>query len=379
MSNNNSQTAGGLCPKCGHEVPAGSKFCNHCGAAIAGANKPPVANQPVSTDNEATEFVGHAAPPPLPTDKDMEHTEIMANDDSTQLVNNGKDIKDTGSDATQLMRDNTDATEFIQSRWQNKAKNPVGASSNQLQSQKPQGKKRSSMPFIIGALALCLIVGAVVWFIGFKHGGHGSGYDDDDDDRERKEVVDSDSVAETEYIVPASAQEAVADTVIESAEDWEFYEPTWQDDTYGDELTAIRNFTRPDLTLLDAHGHIIRMNFYVDDRFIDGWMFDRDGEIIDAFYSLKPNNTRRDERGRIITDNLYSNTLHFNWGPNGLVNNINGKSYYYDSRGQLTSDSEGNTYVDYEYDHYLNWVRRTRIDSNGTPWYERRKIMYSRP
>lgn len=344
------------CTSCGAILNDSARFCPNCGA-------------PVST-------------PGQPSGDDTQ-----LSDDSTRLTD----------DHTRLSDDDTQLSSSPKPRTQPKPQPARQRSSNSTATRQKasNGSSNQILMWILG-IAIAAAVGVGVAYLA-SGSSHNSSYD------ERivpDEQVAAENTAEVEYAAaeteaPAEEAQAVEEEVWSPDVSTTLLDnDTWvsASSLYGDELKTTTNFTRPDLTINDAHGHILVLDLYNDGNLIDSHRFDRDGNIIGGAWSLTPSSLTRDDKGRIISGTYMGHQADYNW-DRGLLSSIRSFSgsninYNYDAKGQLSSvytyDRNGNYVSDTHYDNYIyddckNWISRRCTDNSGNSGTQTRRIYYYRP
>jgi len=360
----NTEIMPGKCVRCGAVLPAGAHFCGNCGAKVderpayvrPGVQLPPVPGS-ADIDNDCTELGERTHL--------NDRTLMMGGDFNATMPLGGDDRPQAGQGTI------------------GPARQPGRAAGqrSQVSGNAPSGGNKKTIFWVVAGVILALGLGIGAWALFNKGHRH---YDDDDD--ERTELADKVTPAEGyeyEAVAPAveavEATEAPAEEAAPSASD-DFYVPSEQSNPDDDMLTWRKNFTRPDLTICDVHGRVRKMSLSEDGRVTELFEYDSDGNLVSSARSFKPWNVNRDDKGRIVSESVSGGTAYYNWSG-GLLSGINypGSGYTslnYSGKGELVSDNNGNTYSNYVYDPYLNWVSRTRYSSSGTPYYQRRKILY---
>ena len=213
---------------------------------------------------------------------------------------------------------------------------------------------------------------------------HNSSYtSSDSDENDKKDDADStktDYVAANQKAAPAPAGQdygAPADMNVQPAE--EYIDP--------EVLKYRKNFSSYDLTLCDLHGRVSTAYLFEDGRQKAKYDFLSDGSLTSASTVHSNDNLRRDEKGRATSEYTPQGEIYYEW-RNGNVAEVysshdGNKRYIYSAKGELqgietTNDGVSRTerYVDYQYDPYLNWIRRTRISPNGIRYTQTRSINY---
>lgn len=312
------------CPKCGAENSATSKFCTNCGSVLP---------ETVAQDNDT-----------------------VALDDETQIQ---KEPERKAPPAAPV-------SPAVDSQPTPSAPTPAHKKAN-------KGGGGKVVVLIVLSILLAAAAGAGVYFWqkSKKHGSYS------DSSSSKKEKVDEDSLALKEELNLAEVQ------------DFPEYEEEIIEEEESPELIKYRkNFSSPDLTFCDAHGRISQMIVYEDGTGIGVYDFDTEGRLTNASSDYSSDNVTRDEKGR-ITQQLIPGVgfASYTW-QRGIVTDVyhpeKGHSRnIYSDRGELRGvevinqgNSHTDRFTDYEYDPYLNWIRRTRIAPDGTTYMQARRIVY---
>ncbi len=336
-----------FCPQCGASLRDGARFCTSCGHKL---------DTPI-TPNQAAQILDKSS-----QEKDIDETRMQTNDSKSKVA-----VQRTHTDdlANKTLAPPPTPPLPLKSISPKDSKNKT-----QSNNSKPGNKK-----FWLWVILACVFVGVCGAGIYYYLSERGSSYyyddwDDDDDSKNDKYARDSDA---TDKIDVEEVDAAVAiDSITE-----EYLSP--------EEIKYIKNFSSKDLTLCDMHGRVSFARLYEDGNEKEFYDFSINGDFTYSSNTHNPNNISRDDKGRVIRDG----NVRYQW-KNGLVSEEYrpgdvSKRYIYSSTGELRGieyndgyTSRTESYTNYEYDQFLNWVRRTRISPNGAHYTQTRSISYFR-
>ncbi len=329
-----------ICAKCGAENAPNARFCTTCGNPF------------------------QAASPAVTVDGD--ETQIVAGRDDTRLVNN----TNVAGHAVGIPNE------------PNRQPIPPKAKPVTPQQRQPQpvagqtggGGAKTALIIILAIIAVGGIAAATYFALQDKR----SHYDSDDEDTDRVEAEASKAeTPATEAVVEAAPETSAAPEVAPAETEYSQEYIKW-----------CKNFSSHDLTLCDLHGHVSYARLYEDGGLLESYDFNGDGSFSSVSSTHNSGAVSRDSNGRVVSEVLSGNNyVSYGWSR-GLISDVyhpydGHKHYNYDSKGQLSSvtTTDGgvtttDTYGDYVYDPFLNWTSRTRYSNSGTPYYQRREIVY---
>lgn len=323
------------CPHCGADVRPGGNFCSSCGQKI-GHGKVAV------TPNDAVRMSANA--PQSADSKDF--TKILPEMEAAQSL--------ASRDTTRILPGAEMPTEL----------NP-----------EPRRKPSRAWLWIVVALLIAALCGVAVYF--FKDRTYSS-YDDDDSDSRsgRREQADS---AKTDVVEEVAEVQASATQHTAAQQNAEYESP--------ETIKYRKNFTSKDMSLCDLHGRVSYARLYEDGRQKEHYDFSAEGNLTTASGTHNSNSVLRDEAGYVISESSPDGSIYYVWNHGLLASSSHPtqgqKRYIYSDKGELRGIeySDGYTtrtesYTEYAYDPYLNWIRRTRVTPDGIRYTQTRAITY---
>lgn len=342
------------CPSCGTSLSDDARFCPTCGRPVSDDS-----TRTVSDDTRLRDDTRLSGERPTLTNTPTETASTL----------NGATTRTT----TRTTKPGTTTTQRAESNHRKPRHTSEGSSNN-------------TITWILGIIAAAAVGIGVAYFM--SRGGSGeSSYHAGQDTPDTLPKAETPAPGETEYETPgvATPQATASESMINYGEDY-----VSASSLYGDDLKNTTNFTRPDLTITDVHGHVKVMDVLEDGILLESWRYDSDGRIIASANSLKPSSVSRGDKGRILSGSYRGEHATYEWGNNLLSSiAVSGGPRYtrsYTSKGQLETvyiskngGSSADRYSDYTYDDCKNWIYRVRTDENGIPHTQTRQIYYYRP
>lgn len=357
-----------ICPKCGATNGMLNKFCTSCGYKLDVPAKN--TDDTVAVEPETTPVGNSYTPPPIPASAPAGNTPHISQPVEPQTAPVHKTPVADAAKKAEAHR----AFEAKKSEMKTAKPTPENAP------RKGSRTGRSIIMILLAVIAFGCGAAAVYLYLDKHNSSYTSSDSDENDKKDDADSTKTDYVAANKEAAPAPAGQdygAPADMNVQPAD--EYIDP--------EVLRYRKNFSSYDLTLCDLHGRVSTAYLFEDGRQKAKYDFLTDGSLTSASTVHSNDNLRRDEKGRATSEYTPQGEIYYEW-RNGNVAEVysshdGNKRYIYSAKGELqgietTNDGVSRTerYVDYQYDPYLNWIRRTRISPNGIRYTQTRTINY---
>ena len=394
------------CPSCGAVNNANNRFCVSCGFKLENVNEDSDTNILNASADAAVAGGAPVAAPQAPAVPEAEEAPVAGQaTEAVEAPAAAAPQPDAVPDAaeTSVSEQATEAVEVpvvppapatVESNKGKKSKKEPKKPKVKKEGKSGSGRKVWRTILIVFLIIIAMGCGGAAVYYYMQHNGKSSYGDTSGGSSESKDSVSKDEDARvkeqegSEDGDHGNNDEYMGSDNIRMVNGLMIQYP---DEPIDPELVKLRkNKSTHDLTFCDLHGLVNDAYLYENSSQKAHYNFDGDGYLTGWSDTHSRDNMVFDEKNYPVGEQTSWGYITYKWNK-GMLSEADDpveghKRYIYSSKGELRGIETSNngisrteTYCDYVYDPYLNWVKRTRISPNGIRYTQTRKINYYNP